>query len=74
MTNEQRQKAEEELLEYWCESPEMVEANKAYNLGIIGANHMSSMISAKMDYLSGVSDAELSDMLAENEIDLYVEE
>jgi len=57
MTPEQRQKAEESLVNHWCDTVDISEFMRAY-------------YSERMDYLSGIDDAELVEMLVDNEIEL----
>jgi len=57
MTPEQRQKAEEALVNHWCESVDISGLMRAY-------------YSERMDYLSGIDDVELVEMLVDNEIEL----
>ena len=70
MNIEQRKKAEEALIEHWCESPEITELMKAYYSGSMEATSMASTVSVKMEYFRGLGDAELSDMLEDNGIDI----
>lgn len=55
MTDEQRRLAEEALVEHWCEAVDIKVLIQAY-------------YSDQMDYLSGIGDAELAELLESNEI------